>query len=158
MAEELPALLADVEAPSYCRNGLPIELNLWISGPRTFSRLHFDQPHNLLAEVAGEKRAILIPASERRFVYPSPLGSAAAQFSRVDLRAPDLARFPALRRAHPLEGVVRPGDALFIPGGHWHYLEAEEATISVGIRWWPWTRLPLLLAADAYKRLRGHTR
>jgi len=157
-ASEMPGLLADIETPPYCRNGLPVEINLWISGPRTCSRLHFDQPHNLLAQVVGEKRVILIPARERRFVYPNPLGSSAAQFSRVDLRAPDLERFPKLRRTHPLEGVLRPGDALFIPGGMWHYLEADEATISVGFRWSPWTRLPLLAAADVYKRLRGLTR
>jgi hypothetical protein len=158
LAEELPSLLEDLDTPPYCENGLRVEANLWISGPRTYSRLHFDQPHNLLAQVAGEKRVVLIPANERASVYPNPLGSAAAQFSRVDLGALDFERFPALRRTHPLEAVLRPGDALFIPGGVWHYLEADDATISVGFRWWPLTRLPLLLAADVYKRLRGITR
>lgn len=155
---ELPELLTEIDIPEVCPRLLGVETNLWISGPQTYSRLHFDQPHNLLAQVRGEKRVVIIPATERRFVYPNPLGSSIAQFSQVDLRALDLSRFPKLRRTHPLEGILRPGDALFIPSGAWHYLEAEDMTISVGFRWWPVTRLPLVFAADIYKRLRGFTR
>jgi hypothetical protein len=156
--DELPALLADIDTPPYCKNGLPIRKILWWSGPSTVTRLHFDQPHNLLTQVAGEKRFTLFPPSDRRLLYPNPLRSSAPQFSQVDLRSPDLSRFPRLSRARPLSGTLRPGDALFIPGGHWHYLEADDATISVGFTWGPWTRLPLVLLGDLYKRLRGLTR
>lgn len=156
--DELPALLADIETPAYCENGLPIRRILWWSGARTVTRLHFDQPHNLLVQIAGEKRFTLFSPRDRRNIYPNSLRSSAGQFSQVDLQEPDLARFPRLRDARPLGGVLRPGDALFIPSGHWHYLEGDAATISVGFSWGPWTRLPLVIAGDLYKRFRGITR
>jgi hypothetical protein len=76
----------------------------------------------------------------------------------VTLRAPDLAKFPRLRKAKPLRATLAPGEMLFIPGGFWHYIESPDATLSVGFRWWPWKRLPRLVAAELYKRLRGHNR
>lgn len=155
---ELPELLGDVDVPAFCPPRMFIETNLWISGPETRSRLHFDQPHNVLAQVLGDKRVLIIPARERRFVYPHSWRSAVAQFSRVDVHAPDLLQFPMFRRTHPLEGELHPGDALFIPSSAWHYIEGDARTISVGFRWSPWTRLPLVFAADLYKRWRRITR
>ena len=158
ISSELPGLLEDLETPAYCRHGMPIEVNLWWSAPSTRTHLHFDTPHNVLAQVRGTKRFVLFPASDRRFLSPRPLGAVAGQFSRLDLRGVDLARHPELARTRPLEGVLHPGDALFIPSGVWHYLEGDDETISVSFWWAPWTRLPLVLAADLYKRLRGFVR
>lgn len=155
---ELPELLGDVDVPAFCPPRMFIETNLWISGPDTRSRLHFDQPHNVLAQVLGDKRVVVIPAAERRFVYPHSFRSSVAQFSRVDVHDLDLERFPKFRRTHPLEGELHPGDALFIPSNAWHYIEGDLLTISVGFRWSPVTRLPLVIAADIYKRWRGFTR
>jgi hypothetical protein len=154
LARELPTLEADVD-PRFARHGPPVELSLWMSAACTWTRLHFDVPHNVLAQVRGEKRVLLVAPSQRRAVYPRPPWAADAQFSRVDLRAPDYARFPRLRRLRPLVTTLRPGDALFIPSGWWHYVEADEPTLSVGAFWAPWTRWPLAAAVAAYKRVRG---
>jgi hypothetical protein len=158
LSSELPSLLDDLETPAYCRHGMPVEVNLWWAGAATRTHLHFDTPHNVLAQVRGSKRFVLFPARDRRLLSPRRLGAAAGQFSKLDLRGIDLERHPELRRAHPIEGVLHPGDALFIPSGVWHYLEGDDETMSVSFWWAPWTRLPLVVAADLYKRLRGFAR
>jgi hypothetical protein len=155
---QLSALADDLDVPAHARQGTPVELHLWISGRRSRSRLHFDNPNNLLAQVRGDKRVLVIPAGQRRLVYPYPLWSANPHFSRADLDSPDYIRFPRLKDVRALGGVIRPGDAIFIPGRAWHYIEAEDPTISVGMRWWPWKWLPVLALSSLYKRLRGVSR
>jgi len=158
LGQQLPSLANDLEVLPHARHGTPVELHLWISGQRTRSRLHYDHPNNLLAQVRGTKRVLVVPRRQRRLVYPYPPWSANPHFSRVDLDHPDYARFPRLRRVRALGGVIRPGDAIFIPGRAWHYVEADEPTISVGMRWWPWSWLPLLALSSLYKRVRGLAR
>jgi hypothetical protein len=154
----LPGLDSEAPVPSLCAGRIRLEPNLWISAAGTRSQLHFDQPHTLLVQVYGTKRVLLLEPSERRNVYPHAPWSPIAQFSRVDVARPDLARFPLLSRARGLRCDLAPGQALFIPGGFWHYLDSNEATISLGYRWWSPRHLPRLVAADVYKRLRGHAR
>jgi hypothetical protein len=158
MAEELPELERDVEVPAACRRLLRLELNFWLSGRGIRSRLHFDQPENLLVQVRGAKDVWLFPPGARRALDPFPLGSPNAQFSRIDLAAPGLDRRPQLRALSPWRCTLAAGDMLFIPGGWWHYLSSDEVTISVGIRWWRRRRWPLLALADLYKRARGYVR
>jgi lysine-specific demethylase 8 len=156
LLDEVPELLGEVKTPCYCRRGHRLEPNLWMSAPNTRSRLHFDQPETLLAQLHGTKRIILFPPSDRRYLYAESPFSPIAQFSRADLASPDLGAFPALSRAHPQACELRPGEMLYMPGGFWHYVESREATISVGFRWWRLCDVPILLAAELWKRARGH--
>ena len=49
----------------------------------------------------------------------------------VDLSDPSAGeRWPALRSARGLEGVLGPGDALFLPRYHWHYVEQVQAPVT----------------------------
>ena len=45
-------------------------------------------------------------------------------------------RFPAVRQAEYTEAVLGPGDALFIPHGHWHYVRSLETSLSVNFWFW----------------------
>ncbi|MBX3248099.1 MAG: cupin-like domain-containing protein [Myxococcales bacterium] len=156
--QELPALVSDLGwlAP-LVRAGL-LEASLWVSPGPTVSRLHFDQPHNVLVGLRGSKRVVLFSPWQTPWLYPrSPL-SAAAQFSRLDLSRPLPADRSWARRARGVECTLAPGDALFIPGGWWHYVEHAEPCASLSLRWWPPTRAPVLAAASLYKRARRHSR
>lgn len=152
------SILADVPPPLHCRDRLRLQTNLWVSAANTVSRVHYDQPEGLLAAVMGTKRVMLFAPSEKRNLYPYPPWSPSAQFAQVDLDQPDMRRFPRLARARGAIAELVPGDALYLPGGHWHYVESDEVTISIGFRWWRYSDLPRLVLADLYKRLRGHTR
>lgn len=151
-------LEADAPVPELVQRRLRLSEDLWISAAGTRSALHFDQPENLLVQIRGTKRVALFPPEESRLLYPHPFWSPLAQFSRADVAEVDSRRFPRLLEARAAATLLTPGDALYIPGGHWHYLDAEEVTISLGFRWWRSSALPRLLLADVYKRWRGHAR
>jgi hypothetical protein len=52
-------------------------------------------------------------------------------FASVDPAAPDLEQFPRFSGVTPIEVVVGPGQALFIPVGWWHRVEALDTSISL---------------------------
>jgi hypothetical protein len=55
--------------------------------------------------------------------------------SQIDWNAPDFAEFPNARRAHPIETVLQPGDALFIPLHWWHAVHGFGRTLSIAMFW-----------------------
>ena len=58
-------------------------------------------------------------------------------FAMVDVERPDLARFPALRRARALEAILEPGDVLWLPRFYWHYVKQLDApSENVSLNFW----------------------
>ncbi|KAJ1619721.1 hypothetical protein T492DRAFT_889889 [Pavlovales sp. CCMP2436] len=47
------------------------------------------------------------------------------------MSAPDLKRFPLFASAEYLELLLAPGDVLFLPQGHWHYVRSLSTSVSV---------------------------
>ena len=85
--------------------------------------MHFDALHNLLAQIAGRKRVTLFPPSESFKLYPYAVGHARDNYSMVaDPEHVDLSRFPAFAHACGFEGVLSPGDVLFLPRYIWHHV------------------------------------
>lgn len=64
---------------------------------------------------------------ETRQVTPS--------LSQVDVENPDLEKFPRFAEAPFLSCVLSPGEVLFIPVKHWHYVRALDLSFSVSF-WW----------------------
>ena len=52
-------------------------------------------------------------------------------YSDVDVRSPDPVRFPRFASTERVSLVVGPGEALFVPVGWWHSVEALEPSISL---------------------------
>lgn len=65
------------------------------------------------------------------YLYPNPNPVS----PQVEVENPDLARFPEFAKAPYLECVLQPGDVLFIPVRHWHYVRSLELSFSVSF-WW----------------------
>jgi hypothetical protein len=157
--DDLPdAIRADAPVPAPCKHALWRSAKLWVSPAGAISPLHFDVAHNIHAQLRGRKRFLVFDRRDRAALYPERPWSAVPNFSRVDPRAPDLARFPRFPRATPRECTLMPGDAVFLPSGTWHHVTSEEASISVNF-WWA----DGLLAAAAHmanlmKRVRRITR
>lgn len=96
---------------------------LWIGSDGAFTPLHFDLTNNLLAQVTGTKRVILIPPSQtRRLAHRTHV------FSDVrDITDPQrLAAHPQARDVIRYEVLLTPGDLLFIPIGWWHQVRSES--------------------------------
>ena len=57
--------------------------------------------------------------------------------SYVDCDNPDYERFPKFRQAVALEGILEPGEMLFLPAGWWHQVRSMDLAISVNFWWEP---------------------
>ncbi len=155
LPEVMPELVSEVETPRYCEGGLLLRRNLWFSAKGTITELHFDLPHNLVAEVHGKKRFLLFPFRERAHVYAcSPLSST-PHLARVDPEHPDLTRYPRFAEALGYDVTLEPGDLLYLPPRTYHYARSVETSISVNFWWSDRRTYPFVRLSDAYKRLRG---
>jgi Cupin-like domain len=117
--------------------------SIWI-GNRTCIAAHFDNTENIACVVGGRRRFTLFPPDQIGNIYPGPLDltPAGQPISLVDVRNPDLDRFPrfaqALRAAEVAE--LAPGDAVYIPALWWHNVEALE-DFNVLVNYW-WRDVP----------------
>jgi ribosomal protein L16 Arg81 hydroxylase len=98
----------------------------WFGPGGTITPLHHDIMNVLFHQVVGSKRITLVSPLETVSVY-----NTRSVYSDVKVEAPDFDRFPAFRDAHPIVVDVSPGEALFIPVGWWHHVEALEMSVSV---------------------------
>jgi hypothetical protein len=117
--------------------------SIWI-GNHTCIAAHFDNTDNLACVVAGRRRFTLFPPEQIGNLYVGPLDltPAGQPVSLVDIRNPDLTRFPRYADAlHAAEfGELEPGDAVYIPALWWHNVEALE-DFNVLVNYW-WREVP----------------
>lgn len=101
---------------------------LWIGGAGTFTPLHHDLTNNLLLQICGRKRVVLISPE-----YRSRLYNYHHVYSEVrDITQPDIQKaFPLLEDVEIHDFVIEPGDALFIPLGWWHQVTSLDFSISI---------------------------
>ncbi len=114
-------------------------VSLWL-GNRIRVAAHFDVPDNIACVVSGRRRFTLFPPEQVGNLYIGPLDltPAGQPISLVDVRNPDLARFPRFAQAleHAQTVDLMPGDALFIPSQWWHAVEALEPVSALVNFWW----------------------
>lgn len=125
--EELAPLLADIRLPeSHFGTADPRFMGLWI-GRQTHTPMHHDHANGVLCQVVGEKRVVLVPPDSLEM-----LESARGVYNRRNTDA-ELAG---------IEGVIdvnlQPGEALFIPTGWWHRVDAAGFAMSVSVRKFAW--------------------
>jgi Cupin-like domain len=117
--------------------------SIWI-GNRTCIAAHFDNIENLACVVGGRRRFTLFPPDQIKNLYVGPLDltPAGQPITLVDIRNPDLARFPRYEQAAAVAEVAElaPGDAVYIPALWWHNVEALE-DFNVLVNYW-WRDVP----------------
>jgi len=118
---------------------LGVEPRLWIGNAAKVAT-HNDPTENIAVVAAGRRRFTLFPPSAEPDLYmgphdPTPAG---ARISMVHVTAPDFDRFPRFTSALEVaqESELSPGDAIFIPHGWYHHVEALERFNVLVNYWW----------------------
>uniref|UniRef100_A0A3Q3B844 Lysine-specific demethylase 8 n=1 Tax=Kryptolebias marmoratus TaxID=37003 RepID=A0A3Q3B844_KRYMA len=136
--DKIPELKEDICIPDYCCLGEgeedDITVNAWFGPTGTVSPLHQDPQQNFLAQVVGSKYIRLYSPEDTDKLYPHQ-SQLLYNTSQVEVENPDAERFPEFVKAPYLECVLQPGDVLFIPVKHWHYVRSLEVSFSVSF-WW----------------------
>lgn len=102
---------------------------MWIGPQGTFTPLHHDLTNNVLFQITGRKRVVLVAPSETPKLYNDR-----HVFSEIkDITDPalDFDRFPLARGIKVQTLVLEPGDALFIPVGWWHQVRSLDFSVSL---------------------------
>ncbi|MDX6741534.1 cupin-like domain-containing protein [Actinocorallia sp. A-T 12471] len=125
---EFQTLLDDIRCPDGFLDpaGLRESAKLWFGPLGTVTPFHHDACNILFVQIYGSKKVRMVEPHELPRLYNDR-----ECFSPVDLDDIDLDRFPWMTDVPVAEAVVRPGDALLIPLGWWHWVKSLEASISL---------------------------
>jgi hypothetical protein len=104
-----------------------------------FGLIHVDHAavHVGFWQVQGEKRFVLFPPEDGRYLYRFRGAQFPWQLRNSRVTASDyrnFARYPLLRHAHPQTLVLRAGQCLLLPANWWHSTENLSHSISYSIR------------------------
>ena len=112
----------------YCDLSLQDQLCfLWFGPKGTFTPIHHDLTNNMLVQIYGRKKVTLIPALQTPHIYNDLW-----VFSQLkDPNQIDVEQYPLAKKLTPIECILEPGEALFIPIGWWHAVESLDVSISV---------------------------
>ena len=127
----LRSLLDDIVLPpEFFGDSLtPDRMGLWIGPAGTHTPLHHDGDDSMFCQVLGRKRIRLAPPESLPLLERSR-----GVYSHWD---PGDALEPDAPEAM-LEVVLAAGEALFIPSGWWHQVDALDPSISVSVLEWAW--------------------
>ena len=109
---------------------------MWIGPQGTFTPLHHDLTNNLLVQIVGRKRIVMASPAETPKLY-----NRHHVFSEIsNLADPrlDLEKYPKLASVRQYEVVIEPGEALFVPIGWWHQVEALDFSVSISYTNFRW--------------------
>lgn len=134
----------DTFLPGFSRaNALPLPIpeaqaRVWV-GNASHVAPHFDISENIAAVALGRRRVTLFPPHQTANLYVGPLDVTIAgqPVSMVDIRTPDLVRYPRYAEAmeHTVEAELGPGDAIYMPSMWWHCIEATDPA-NILVNYW----------------------
>ncbi len=112
---------------------------IWLGNDITVAP-HFDEANNLAVVANGRRRFTLFEPQQIENLYVGPLDftPAGQPISLVDVRNPDLERFPNYPKAYEraLSVELQAGDAIYIPTPWWHHVEALDDFNVLVNYWW----------------------
>jgi HSPB1-associated protein 1 len=121
------------------RNGN--ESTLWVGTEGACTPCHYDTYGcNLVAQLWGTKEWTLYPPTDD--LYPTRIPyEESSVFSSVNLKSPQVEKYPNFSKATPYKVTLFPGDVLFVPYHWWHYVECIDPAVSVNT----WIELVILI-------------
>ena len=134
--EQIPSLLKDIDAcPSLCGDNGPSHINAWIGTGGTRTPCHYDTYDNILVQIVGVKYVRLYHPSQTRKLYVLKQSDInygkQGNMSAIDCEREDYSTHPMAAHAEYSETVLFPGDCIYIPLRHWHYVRSLSTSASV---------------------------
>lgn len=148
LKDHCPQLLEDFEYPDIGLKFFKRLPALFFGGGRSkvFAHYDIDLPDNLHIHFEGNKRVVLFGPEQSRYLYKVPFSI--HNIDKIDMDNPDFERYPALKYAKGYEVYMKHGDALYMPGGWWHYITYLDGGFSMTLRALP--RTPARVAGMLY--------
>ena len=118
--------------------------NMWMGN--SFSNktgLHNDDEENVLCQIIGSKKVLLIAPSEKKHVYVNDLYDSGTECCDVNASSPDLQQHPLFAQVKQIYSVtLHPGDVLYIPK-YWYH-EVQPISISISINYFSSTWIQMI--------------
>jgi len=115
-----------------------VQPNIWL-GNSVLVATHNDAADNIACVASGQRSFTLFPPEQEENLYitDNPATPGGRPVSLVNLREPDLVRFPKFGDALKVAQVasLTPGDALYMPRRWWHNVESF-GTLNILINFW----------------------
>jgi hypothetical protein len=108
-----------------------IQANLWIGRAGITTHTHYDAMYNFFYQIQGKKQFTLLPPSSSLYLYPCLHPHYG--HSQVDIKAPDIGKFPLFNRTGEIITVVNPGELLLVPPFWFHHVETLEESVSLNV-------------------------
>jgi hypothetical protein len=129
-----PDLRNDFDFPDLCPGfltGRRFQF-MFFGGANSVVRIHQDMDWSnvFLTQLHGKKHVVLFSPEYSTFLYRYPFNV----HSSVDIENPDFKKHPGLKFIKGSEGILEPGDTLFMPSGYWHYIKYLEGGWAVNMR------------------------
>jgi hypothetical protein len=107
--------------------------NLWIGTKGSYTPCHFDTYGcNLVSQVHGRKTWLLFPPEDTKYLRPTRIPyEESSVYSQINFSLPSTADLEDLMKCSPVKITLEPGDVLFVPPKYWHFVQAEDFSISV---------------------------
>lgn len=125
LLQNCPALVNDFRYPEIgvkFFKKLPV---LFVGGEGGKVVMHYDMDlaNNFHFNFVGEKKVILYPPDQTKYLYKVPYSIVSMEI--IDMDKPDFKRYPALAKAKGFEVILRHGEGLFIPSKWWHFIKYD---------------------------------
>lgn len=143
--KDFPELLPDFDLPKYADKNKKHVINFWFGESATNTKPHYDYSNNFLTQICGRKRVRLYAPSSTVNMYPYSIKDTVTmggvkhpvvQGSQIaDTDFINETEFPNFRLVEVFEGILYPGDLLFIPAGWWHEVKSLDVSMSINF-WW----------------------
>lgn len=134
LMKEAPQLQQDYKMPELglkLFKGLPM-LFFGGEGSNVFMHYDIDLANILHFHFAGQKRCIIIPPSQTKYMYKIPYSVICRE--DIDFDNPDFDKWPALKHIKPMYADLSHGEMLYMPEGWWHYMKYITPGFSMSLR------------------------
>lgn len=137
----IPSTKSDVNFSAFeqckqnCFFGSRQRIRAWIGPKGTITGFHRDWADNIICQVRGKKRLVLVPPHLSHVMLISSKFDVFSELSMIDYKKYELhsdmyPEFAAVKD-QAVEIILEEGDAAFIPYGWWHFVESLSPSISV---------------------------